>query len=130
MHLYPVSHYSTTVSDMDTLTIIVLDLKDITGDPKLGIAKVPSTLTVKRLKKRLNHILVQFHFPFGDLAFYQRGMLLLNYMKMINLPQGTITCKIIRKRLNPVKEIKSSFVCHYCGQEYFFETFDACVQCA
>ena len=117
------------VSEMFEPTLIFLDLTNITGDPKITMAKLPTTMTVLQLKRRMMFVLSQMGLPYGSLAYYQRGKLLFNHTMLGDLPQGTITCILLKHALHSIPEIKSSIHCNYCGQEYYDAIYDKCKQC-
>ena len=111
-------------------TIIVLDLKNITGDPTLAVAKLDSTVTIKMLRKRLNFVLMWFGFPFGKIDFYQSKRKLLNFDRVINLPKGTVTCYLSCVKLPPIQELPSSNEqCFFCGQQFEKKQIFCCSQC-
>ena len=44
---------------MNDPTIIAFDFTEISGDPKVTVAKLPYEMTVKHLKRRMMHIAAQ-----------------------------------------------------------------------
>ena len=116
---------------MNDPTIIAFDFTEISGDPKVTVAKLPSEMTVKHLKRRIMHIAAQLNLRYGLLALYHRGILLRNHVKMGDLPQGTVCCKLIKPlALHPIREIDDRYCCIFCGQDYFSDNVNNCEQCS
>ena len=112
-------------------TIIVLDFKDLTNDPKLAIIQLPSTMTILQLERRLRHALIQLNLPYGRVLFYQRGRQLSKHQILIDLPQGTIKCILLKMDLFPILELREvCFECILCGQQYRVNDDKICTQCA
>lgn len=116
---------------MNDPTIIALNVEDITGDPRVTVTKLPREMTVKHLKRRMKHIVVQLNIRYGVVAFYQKGILLNNHVKMGDLPRGTVYCKLVKPlALYPIREIDDGLNCGFCGQDYFFSNVVKCTQCS
>ena len=111
-------------------TIIVLDVGEITDDPKATVTMLPRELTVKHLKRRMMHAIVKLNLRYGLVAFYQKGILLKNHVKMGELPQGTVYCKLVKPLLYPIREIDDGFNCDGCGQDYFLAKVIQCALCS
>ena len=115
---------------MNDPTIIALNVGEITGDSKVTVAKLPREMTVKHLKRRMMHVCVQLNLRYGLVAFYQKGILLNDHVKMGDLPRGTLYCKLVKPLLYPIREIDTGFNCVFCGQDYFFSNVFKCAQCS
>lgn len=122
--------YPIAVSDMDLPTLAIFNVVEITGDGSLIKVPLPGSMTVAHLKRRMNHALVDLCLPYGKIALYQRGKLLRNSVKFIDLPQGTIDCKLLKMRLTPIPEMLGQFSCQLCGQEYVLNNEGKCKQCS
>ena len=115
---------------MCDLTIIVFDFKDLTNDPKLSIVKLPSKMTILQLERRFRHALIQLKLPYGRVYFYQRGRQLNKQENLIDLPQGTIKCSLLKMDLSPIMELSEAcFDCKLCGQQYRVKDDSSCTQC-
>lgn len=116
---------------MNYPTLIALDVKDITRDPRIIVVKLNSTMTVKLLRNRMNFIIRHLKLPCGFLSFYQRGRLLHHHTRLVDLPQGTITCLNKGEALCPIQELTLFCVtCFFCGQQFYMRNgIYHCSQC-
>lgn len=112
-------------------TIIVFDFENLTRDPKLTIMKLPSTMTILQLERRIRHALIQLKLPYGRVFFYQRGRQLNKHKILVDLPQGTVKCSLLKMELFPIVELSEAcFDCIFCGQQYRVNNDKVCTQCA
>lgn len=116
---------------MEYPTLIALDVKDITRDPRIVVVKLNSTMTVGMLRNRMNLITRHLNLSYGRLCFYQKGRLLRHHTRLVDLPQGTITCLKIREDLCPIQELTVFCeTCMFCGQQYYMRNnIYLCSQC-
>ena len=70
---------------MSELTVIALDMSEITRDPKVRVFKFHVTMTLKHLKRRLQNAIIELGLPYGELSFYQKGVRLRQTFKSIIL---------------------------------------------
>ena len=117
---------------MDYPTLIAIDVKDITRDPRIIVVKLNSTMTVGMLRNRMNFITRHFNLSYGRLSFYQKGRLLHHHTRLVDLPQGTITCLKIREDVWPIQELTLFCeTCLFCGQQYYIRNnISFCSQCS
>ena len=108
---------------MCDLTSTVFDFKNLTNDPKLSVVKLPSKMTIQQLERRLRHALIQLKLSHGRILFYQRRRQLNKQKNLIDLPQGTIKCSLLKMELSPIMELSEAcFDCNLCGQQYRVQT--------
>lgn len=117
---------------MDYPTLIALDVKDITHDPRIIVVKLNSTMTVRMLRNRMKYIIRHLMLHCGILSFYQRGRLLHHYTRLVDLPQGTITCLNRGEALRPIQELTLFCkTCLFCGQQFYMSNgIYHCSQCS